>query len=492
MDKPLLSEPRTWRGYWWLPGERDKAMPGTLTYRPESGLVLELIGGWDAKILQELRPGVFAELEESRRWPLLHGLAANREMTLLDCLPTHTKSRNFDPPEQQTINVLTALSGVHLKTADQAVFTKCLVAVEDLTMWSDTSVLSQTIGLDDWRPNGTGSVVAEPVDDPSVTVDGVVTSLVHEHTLPHFEHTRDGTLGRMRETRYVRFQPPEPWSVTTAQEHAKMVQDLLSLALHRPCGLLWIRLKMPPEEHDYPEGYPVRDREVDLYAEQIVPAEPSAKAVQPHRALFTCAHISFEEIWPRWCEVRERCLRASNMILGLRYAPARFIEGRFLTATGAAEVLHRALGEAPPPIPADEFSAMRRTLLEHTPEQHRTWVREKLRNEVTLRERLRDLAGQPDSEAMARLVPDVEHWARVTTQARNDLTHAGHSRRQDIDELIVAVKVTSAVVVMNLLEALGVPGQRQREIVNDHPELRNTANQARDSLTATPTDAEST
>ena len=135
---------------------------------------------------------------------------------------------------------------------------------------------------------------------------------------------------------------------------------------------------------------------------------------------------------------------------------------------------------------------MRRTLLEQTPEQHRTWVREKLRNEVTLRERLRDLAGLPDSEAMARLVPDVEHWARVTTQARNDLTHAGHSRRQDIDELIVAVKVTSAVVVMNLLEALGVPGQRQREIVNDHPELRHTANQARDTLSATSTAAEST
>ncbi len=232
-------------------------------------------------------------------------------------------------------------------------------------MWSNSSVLSGSLNLDDdWQPNGSGNIIAEPVEDPSVTVNGVVTSLVHEHTLPNFEHTRDGTLGRMRETRFVRFQPPEPWSVATAQEHAKMVQDLLSLALHRPCGLLWVRLRMPPEERDSPDGYPAQDREIDLYAKHTVPAEPSAKAVQPHEALFTCAHISFEEIWPQWCEVRERCLRASNMILGLRYAPARFIEGRFLTATGAAEVLHRALGEVPAPIPADEFSAMRKTLLE--------------------------------------------------------------------------------------------------------------------------------
>jgi len=32
------------------------------------------------------------------------------------------------------------------------------------------------------------------------------------------------------------------------------------------------------------------------------------------------------------------------MILGLRYAPARYLEGNLLTAAGAAEVMHRALG----------------------------------------------------------------------------------------------------------------------------------------------------
>ncbi|WP_158068481.1 hypothetical protein [Serinicoccus sp. CUA-874] len=86
MDKPLLSELRTWRGYWWPPGEEDKAMPGTLTYRPDEGLVLDLIGGWDTEIRQEVRPGVFAVMEGSRRWPVLHGLAENREITILDCL----------------------------------------------------------------------------------------------------------------------------------------------------------------------------------------------------------------------------------------------------------------------------------------------------------------------------------------------------------------------------------------------------------------------
>lgn len=482
MNKPELSEPRTWRGYWWPPGEQDRSMPGVLTYRPDEGLSLDLIGGFDAEIMSEVRPGVFVGGQESRRWPTLHGLAENRHMTLLDCVPTHTMARNFGPPEEQTIHVLTVLVGVHLDNADQEVFTECHVAAEDLTMWSHSSVFSSTLGVEEvreeMRPDGTGSIFVKPMADQSVTVADTVTSLAHEHTLPYFEHIRGGTLGRMRETRFVRFQPAEPWSLATAKDHAKMVQDLLSLALHRPCGLLWMRLRMLPEERAYPEGFPIRDREIDLYAHHTVPAKPSAKAVESHRALFTCQHIPFEEVWPRWYEVRGRCLPASNLILGLSYAPARFIEGRLLTAAGAAEVLRRALGQAEPPVPADEFSTMRAVLLKHTPEGHRKWLREKLRNDVTLKERLRHLAALPDRQAMQTLVPDVDRWATVTTQARNDLTHEGYTRRQTIDEVIAIVKVTTAVVVMNLLQALGVPAERQREIIKDHPELRQTALQA--------------
>lgn len=50
------------------------------------------------------------------------------------------------------------------------------------------------------------------------------------------------------------------------------------------------------------------------------------------------------------------------------------------------------------------------------------------------------------------------------------------------------MKVTSAVVIMNLLQTLGLPGERQREIVNDHPELRHTAQQAREDLISKPAD----
>ncbi len=59
---------------------------------------------------------------------------------------------------------------------------------------------------------------------------------------------------------------------------------------------------------------------------------------------------------------------------------------------------------------------------------------------------------------MERLVPDVEQWTKVAAQARNDLAHEGKTPRQLIDQLIAVVRVTGAVVVMNLLQVFGVPG----------------------------------
>lgn len=489
MGEPLISEERTWTGFWWQPGDEKNAMPGILKYHPNDGVRLHLIGGWGPDVFEEVSPGVSHLLDEIREWPILFGMAENQEISLLDCSPGKTKSWGMGPPAKQTIHVQTALTGVHIHGREEEVFTKCHVSVEDLTTWSNSSVLHSSRERKEWRSTGVATIEAKPVEDPSVTVNRVVTSLRHLHTLPHPERSRGRTLKGMQECRVISFEPEEPWSLSTALEHAKMVQDLLSLALHRPCGVLWIQLYLPPNEQEQMEGFPNPEREINFYSRPTVVADPSADAIMPHQALFTCEHLPFEEVWPKWYEVREQCLEASNMILGLRYAPPRYLELRLLSATGAAEVLHRALEKTQetklqPPLSADEFATLRQTLLQHTPSKHQDWVKTNLRNQVTLRQRLQDLSTLPASEAMESLVPDVERWAAVTTQARNTLTHEGHTDRKTIDEIIAAVRVTSAVVVMNLLQALGVPSAQQAKIINDHPELSQTANLARTHLTS--------
>jgi len=115
------------------------------------------------------------------------------------------------------------------------------------------------------------------------------------------------------------------------------------------------------------------------------------------------------------------------MILGLRYAPASFVENNLLTAVGAAEVLHRGLRIDEKPFPKAEFKEMREAMLAQVTEEQRDRFRGAIRNDPTLRDRLHALAERPDQEAIALLMPDFGHWARRTTRARNDLALEGRT-----------------------------------------------------------------
>lgn len=489
-DPMRLDSDHEWTGHWWLPEDPDHVVPGVLRYSPDQGLRLSLIGGFQDHVLRQVSENAVAVTDEMKHWPIILGVAENRAVTLLDCDPISSKSFGIgitEGPHKQTVSALTALVGAHIQGSDDEVFTSALVSVENLRRWASSSVFTKTIGVQDERLDGRGTISVKPTEEPSVVVDGTTITLAHEHTLPHFEDGRGQTIGRMKDTVFTRVRPENPISLDAAKELAKAMQDLVSLATHRACAILWLRLKMPPEDREYPEGYPVHDREVTAYFRGTVKGDADAKAVDHHDVLFNCEHIPFEVIVPQWWKVRQSLQAASNIILGLRYAPARYLETNLMTAVGAAEVLHRGLGIDRLRMPDEDFQALRATLLEHTPEEHREWLKGKFSNGPTLRERLLRLASLPDSEAMARLVPDVERWAQVASRARNDLAHEGETPKHTFDHLIAAMKVTTTVVILNLLQELGVPGERQREIVQDHPAISQTARQAAQDLVSEPT-----
>lgn len=303
---------------------------GVLRYEPNEGLRLSLVGGFEDRVLPQIDNGWVTAMEGGEAWPVILGVAENKEITLLDCLPVSSKSYGIGilrGPQKQTVSAMTALVGVHLEGNEDEVFTSSLVSVENLMKWAASSVFTESIGMKDQRPDGRGTISVEPADEPSVVVDGTTITLAHEHTMPRFDESRGQTIGRMKDTDFIRFQPASPFSLGTAQELAEMTQDLVSLATHRASAFLWLRLRMPPEDREYPQGYPVRDREVAVYFRGTVRGDADAKAVDRHAVLFTCDHIPFEQIVPRWWNVRKTVLAASSMVLGLRYAPAHYVEG---------------------------------------------------------------------------------------------------------------------------------------------------------------------
>ncbi|MYV47048.1 HEPN domain-containing protein [Streptomyces sp. SID2888] len=484
-DPLNLDASAEWAGLWWLPDDPGCRVPGVLRYEPECGLTLSLIGAFEDRITTTPTPGVLMVHEGRRTWAVIYGAADQREISLFGCFPNRSQ-RTFGArvktPDKQTIVATAALIGAHVGSEDEEAFSATEVSVEDLGHWAASTVFEGFLSAPSGRPDGSGTISVKPMELQSVEVDGTEFTLMHRHTLPFFDQRRGGTIGRMVDTAYIRITRREASSLSDAIGYARLIQDLIALATHRATGVIWIRLKLVPNDAVSESGGLRPERNVDVLYSPYVVGKHDAKAAAHHHVFFTCEALSFEEVIPRWCEMYERLQSATNMVLGLRYAPARYVENNLLTAVGAAEVLHRGYDIDEPPIPSEDFKPMREAMLAQVPEEHRSRLRGSLRNDPTLRDRLYALADRPDQEALSALVPDVDRWAKRTTRARNDLAHEGRTPNHELEELMAIVDVTTAVVLLNLLNELGLSAERQREIVRDHPQLRATARNAQNWL----------
>lgn len=484
-DPLKLDESGEWAGLWWLPEAPEERLSGVLRYDGKGGLSLSLIGAFDERISSSPAPGVTFVHAGVRTWDVIWGVADGREITLLDCLPTRTDRSVFAGLKTSDMQVIVAaigVVGVHVSRDEDTTFVATEVVVEDMMPWAVSSVFSDSLGYRDGDLDGTGTISVEPVEIEAVAVDGADYCLKHAYTLPFFDRRKGEVIGRMRDAVSIRICRAESFSLKTALQDASLIQDLIALATHRAAGVIWLQLELAGTKALLPDGRKLPPRRADVLYSPVVVGKSDEKAIDPGSVLFTCEMLPFEELMPHWCEVRGKLQAAINMILGLRYAPARFVENNLLMAVGAAEALHRGLGIKEKPIPEAEFKKIRKAMLGQVPEEYRGRFKQLIRNSLTLRDRLLALAARPDQQAIGQLVPDVKHWAKRTTRARNDLAHEGKTPDHSIDELIAIVDTTSAVVILNVLHELGLPAERQRKIVQDHPRFRMTCRKAREWL----------
>lgn len=291
-NNPLnLDEAVELAGLWWLPDDPGKQIPGILRYDGEGRSSLSLIGAFEDRIFLTLAPGVMDELEGTRAWDVIHGVAEQREVTLLGCVPTRSKRTMFarvESPDLQTVSATIAVIGAHVSGEGDAAFAAAEVSVEELALWAASSVFKGFISTHDGKIDGTGAISVESVATQTVLVGGAEYSLVHTHTLPFFDRRKNRTVGRMRDTASIRIRRAEPFALRAALDAASLIQDLIALATHRAAGVLWLRLEIAGTESVLPNDQPRPRRFANVLYSPVALGKHDAKAVDPDRVFFTC------------------------------------------------------------------------------------------------------------------------------------------------------------------------------------------------------------
>ncbi|TFC87679.1 HEPN domain-containing protein [Cryobacterium sp. TMT4-31] len=488
MNEPLLNEPRTWTGQWWLPNNPEDKVSGILTYVPQEGLRLRLIGGWDYAITTPGEDGSTLLTGKLQRWPAVFGIGDGKYVTLLDVqvasAKTFSLARTLGVPDNLELGAGTALVGCHVDDPEKPVFVAGIAAVENMTKWSSRSSIAMKFQFEPEAGQSSGQI---ELTRQAPLVAEMGTLIVKLHLLgwlPYAEESRAGRTARVKEHASIEFSCADPKPLSYWTELAASIADLISLSTLSACGLITLRVFLPPTPEKFPEDHPQRDQphEVEVYQPQLVPAQPDMKAEESRTLLLTLDDRAFTDLVPQWLSVRDTFASARSMILGLQYVTGGYIETRVVTAVGAAEAMHRALNPEPP-IPVQEFRELRRSLLATVPQERKAWLADRLTehsNVPTLKQRLIELAGRIGAPGEA-LVASPEMWARAAKDARNAIAHVGSSDH-DIAKLHAVVEVTAAVVILNLLFELEVPEDRLVRAVAENPTLSRAAVLAREFL----------
>ncbi|GEK85189.1 HEPN domain-containing protein [Microbacterium aerolatum] len=420
---------RTFRGHWWLPGKPADAAPGQLVVDDAGRCALELIGSLDLGSAAALEhpDDPKARAIEQERVQVIHGLVRDQPVTLLNCFPTAMDGFSHRDRSRLDITVQDALIGAHVEH-DEPAFRSAIVEIENLTGWLGIEDQVQRNGDADCEAASVGRI-----EDLTAEFDG--WTITARRTPQPFRsdvlHARVSVSSFV--AAYVVVHAPEP---RPARDYHRVIlefMDLLTLAAGRPCGQISLTLihrdnQVMADRDGSAVEYETR---VESFGGRIHTAEPDRKAPHDWEFRFRCADLPFADLVPAWIRLRRRTADASNVFFGLQYARPTYTEARLLLIAIVAEALSAGMAGTHP-----------------------------LKDKVSYRTRLRQLAGIPDEVAVERIVPDVEAWAQDLHRARNTLAHTGNDdAERDLFEL---EWVTSSLLSLVFMAETGLPRDVQR------------------------------
>jgi hypothetical protein len=469
-----------WKGHWWLPEDPDDAKPGTLHYGDDGRLRLELIGGFSFEVRTPIAGG-FTFVAREPSFPVVHGVCGSERFTLLETAAVHTSGGFFGGDvTDQVLSAVRGLRGIHVSSARELIFDSAEVQLEYLLGWARRTTMRAEVMLKDLRWTGEQTARSAPVDALTATYGDMTLTL----TVPfhQFRVDEDPRANRRAltssEWAEVELASPVPVSLDGFNERVKALADLMTLCAHAPSGALKRTLWFTGSEaHPAPGN---GRGEVEVMGRQVHHPGPQADAPANVEYLFTLADVDFDVVAPAWLALHAGAPTACNVLFGLKYIGQGYAGTRLLSAASAAEALHQSLHDSAP-YSAEDFDQLLDKVLascagkDKASKAARKFIRERLTNHMTYRERLVELAAIADPSAVKSLIPDIENWATLLKNARNSVAHAAKSRANP-EELAKSAglqyaltEVTYALLCVVLMAELNLPAGVQHRAASIEP-----------------------
>lgn len=453
----LFEESANWRGQWWYPGT-DQRHSGVLSYDPQGGLKLQIVGVFPPQLGEQVAPGAWAVMPGGAI-QVLAGLVDGRPVTLLDCLSLRSRGPGAmfggSVEGEQDLSVYVAMFGVEIQTGAERAFDRVALSLEGLTRWAGrTGVATHR------EVGGQDRIMVRRPEDQTAHVEDDHYRLTTWTYGPETAHRADGISTAVRQETHLIVEPANPMLWNELRDKAGAIVNLVSVARRSRSKFLSFRLRVASTESEDAHG-----NWVDvLWKQRSGPAYGD-------RVAFSAAEIGFEKILGTWLTQQKRLSNAVNLLQAV-WDDGWYLESAVLALATAVESLGSTY-DLPQKMPKQEYRIMVAEVVAAAPIEHQGWLRSALggMNGPSLKAKCEVIARRLPSRVQEQLLPSVDVWARVLARARNDLSHSGNTNL-DWEALAALRQVTSAVIYLAILVELGLSDEQVESVLTNDSYLQ--------------------
>lgn len=431
MIKRLLTEKHRAVGHWHVAGHPDDLLPGELTYEPDRGLRLDVVGHFGGGFPQSLSLG-----ESGEEHAVVLGETSDQEITLYGCTQAN---QTFKIPGHgsTTYQPSMALLGAHDSGEDPLSADQVTVRIPVLDAWIPMSGLSVSITSDD--PEGTSlkgySNRYEPIEGLNIDLDWGRLRVT-----PAATFKGSGTFGDRSASInewfdfVLELDEDTPFNDILNERVGPLV-DLATLVTSHVATPIYIGLMAPVENLD---GTPADRRSpLDVLFQQGWGDVSKDAKVEDRRFLLPARRPEsppVAEIVQRWYVSRNRFKRTMDMLFGMERSPrGTYTEVRFLTLSHAAEAMHRDQELPQERYTRTEYKHLQKAALDSIKDEAaKGFLKEQLRYAIDLSFKERLIALRDHSLGPGSNVISNEVITRIV-KARNDLIHSSTSQLRRLE-----------------------------------------------------------
>lgn len=451
------------KGLWWLPNKKQKKVGGTLSFSNDTGLQLQLVGGFNEDEFFNDNPA------EWQHPIILRTTESGTLVTLYECRQSES-TLAFSGYIGFTYSAELAFLGDHFEESSKLKFSEVNVQYSHLPDWLQISGFFFHRDLENHRIGITYQIP----EDIKVTIPEAHISIYFG-----LSTNSDGLESySFRQSSGLNFKLTEAADFNTIYlRWVYPFQNFLGLGTLIPNYTTSLKL-IAESDHN-------SQSEVNVFFKQRPYISRSEQRVLQHHMLFTLRDIvdQLEEVFEAWVNISKDIKSIINLFFGIQYNPRMYLEQKFLYIIQAVESYHRNRMNNQV-LPEDMHKARVASILANTPAEHRPWLQERLNysNEPSLRNRLKELL-QASSDIVSPLIKDEKLFINNVVNTRNYLTHFDSSLKTKVatgPKLSYLSQSLSYLLQSCLLKEIGLPFEKQKELFNRNQVFSILASRVRD------------